>query len=284
MKKIRIKRADVYKALLSLLLLIVAILWILPLVMTVLTSFKSSLEVKKFVKYHNLLPMEWVTINYEDVFHNNGLPLLDVFSNTFFVCFVCIAGQLFISTTAAYAFERLPFRGSDTLFWVLFGLSTIPNVVALVPQYNIYKALGWIDKLPCIIAPLLANIFNVFLVRNFLKGIPKEFDEAGRIDGASEFYIYSRILLPMLVPVLMVLVLFTFNASWNDFMWPSISITTPKNSTITPSIQKFKNNFGNNPERFLAACTMAAIPTFIVYLLSQKYFLKGLQIGAGIKG
>ena len=280
MKKIRIKRADVYKALLSLLLLVVAILWILPLVMTVLTSFKSSLEVKKFVKYHNLLPMEWVTINYEDVFHNNGLPLLDVFSNTFFVCFVCIAGQLFISTTAAYAFERLPFRGSDTLFWVLFGLSTIPNVVALVPQYNIYKALGWIDKLPCIIAPLLANIFNVFLVRNFLKGIPKEFDEAGRIDGA----IYSRILLPMLVPVLMVLVLFTFNASWNDFMWPSISITTPKNSTITPSIQKFKNNFGNNPERFLAACTMAAIPTFIVYLLSQKYFLKGLQIGAGIKG
>lgn len=284
MSKRHMKPADVYKAILSLVLLVIAALWILPLVMTVLTSFKSALEVKKFVKNHNLLPMEWVTINYQDVFNNNGLPLVDIFRNTFVVCITCIVGQLFIATTAAYAFERLPFRYSDTLFWILFGLSTIPNMVALVPMYNIYKALGWIDRLPSIIAPHLANIFNVFLVRNFLKGIPKEFDEAGRIDGASEFYIYSRILLPMLTPVLMVLVLFTFNSSWNDFMWPSISITTPSHSTITPSIQKFKNNFGGNPERFLAACTMAAIPTFVVYLLSQKYFLKGLQIGSGIKG
>jgi len=95
MKKIRIKRADVYKAILSLVLLVIAALWILPLVMTILTSFKSTLEVKKFVKYHNLLPIEWVTINYEDVFHNNGLPLVNVFGNTFIVCGICIIGQLY---------------------------------------------------------------------------------------------------------------------------------------------------------------------------------------------
>ena len=284
MKKKKMKRADLLKLLLSLLLLAIAVLWIFPLVMTVLTSFKSMLEVKKFVKLHNLIPIEWVTVNYDDVLHYNGLPFIPVMRNTLIVCGTCILGVLIISTTAAYAFERLPFRGSETLFWIIFGLSTIPNVVALVPQYNIYKALGWIDHLPSIIAPLLANIFDVFLVHNFLKGIPKEFDEAGRIDGASEFYIYSRILLPMLKPVLMVVVLFTFNSSWNDFLWPTISITTPSHSTITPSIQMFKNSFGGNPERFLAACTLAIIPTFIIYLTCQKYFLKGMQLGGGIKG
>ncbi len=283
MKKKR-KKADLWKLLLSLLLLTIAVLWVLPLVMTVLTSFKSTLEVKKFIKVHNLLPMEWVTTNYVDVLSYPGLPFFSVFKNTLIVCASTIAGVLLISTTAAFAFERLPFHGSDTLFWILFGLSTIPNVVALVPQYNIYKALGWLDQLPSIIAPLLANIFNVFLVRNFMKGIPKEFDEAGRIDGASNFYIYFRIIMPMLKPVMMVLLLFTFNMAWNDFLWPTIAITTPSHSTITPSISMFKNNFGNNPERFLAACTIAIIPTFLIYLTCQKYFLQGMQIGAGVKG
>ena len=133
-------------------------------------------------------------------------------------------------------------------------------------------------------APMLANIFYVFLVRNFLKGIPAAFDEAARIDGAGEFYIYTRIILPMIKPVLLVLVLFIFNSSWNDFLWPSIAITTPTHSTITPSIQMLKNSFGANPERFLAACTMAIIQTFIIYLTCQKYFLSGMQLGAGVKG
>lgn len=280
----RLKKADIYSLLLSLILLAIAVLWILPLVMTVLTSFKSTLEVKKFVKLHNIFPLEWVTTNYRDVLNYNGLPFFEVLRNTLVVCAVNICATLFISTTAAYAFERLPFKGSDSLFWVIFGLSTIPNVVALVPQYNIYKLLGWIDHLPSIIAPMLANIFYVFLVRNFLKGIPAAFDEAARIDGAGEFYIYTRIILPMIKPVLLVLVLFIFNSSWNDFLWPSIAITTPTHSTITPSIQMLKNSFGANPERFLAACTMAVIPTFIIYLTCQKYFLSGMQLGAGVKG
>lgn len=283
-KKKRLKKADIYSLLLSLILLAIAVLWILPLIMTVLTSFKSTLEVKKFIKLHNIFPLEWTTRNYQDVLNYNGLPFFDVLRNTLVVCAVNICATLFISTTAAYAFERLPFKGSDSLFWIIFSLSTIPNVVALVPQYNIYKALGWIDHLPSIIAPMLANIFYIFLVRNFLKGIPVAFDEAARIDGAGEFYIYTRIILPMIKPVLLVLVLFIFNASWNDFLWPSIAITTPTHSTITPSIQMLKNSFGANPERFLAACTMAVIPTFIIYLTCQKYFLSGMQLGAGVKG
>ena len=280
----RLKKADIYSLLLSLILLAIAMLWILPLVMTVLTSFKSTLEVKKFVKLHNLVPLKWVATNYQDVLNYNGLPFFDVLRNTLVVCAVNICATLFICTTAAYAFERLAFKGSDSLFWIIFSLSTIPNVVALVPQYNIYKLLGWIDHLPSIIAPMLANIFYVFLVRNFLKGIPAAFDEAARIDGAGEFYIYTRIILPMIKPVLLVLVLFIFNSSWNDFLWPSIAITTPTHSTITPSIQMLKNSFGANPERFLAACTMAIIPTFIIYLTCQKYFLSGMQLGAGVKG
>lgn len=277
-------RAKLGRALLGFLLLAVCILWVMPIVMTFFTSFKTNLDVKKFVKNYNILPTQWVTTNYQHVLTYAGTPFWDITRNTFVVCAVVIVGVLFISTTAAYAFERLPFRGSDTLFWAVFALSTIPNVVALVPQYNFYKAIGWIDHLPSIIAPLLANIFNVFLVRNFLRGIPKEYDEAARIDGASEIYIYTRIILPMIKPVLMVLLIFTFRSAWNDFLWPTIAIITPSRSTITPSIRLLDNSFGGKPELLLAGCVLAMIPTFVVYLLCQKYFLNGLQLGAGIKG
>ncbi len=277
-------RKKLIRALISLIMLFVAVIWVLPLVMTFFTSFKSTLEVKRFAKDMNIIPKNWILVNYEDVLHYPAVPFFRVIVNTVTVCLCSILGILITSTTAAYAFERLPFKGSETLFWVIFTLSAIPNVVALVPQYNIYKAIGWIDNLPSIIAPLLTNIFYVFLVRNFLKGIPKEFDEAGRIDGASEFYIYLRIMLPMLKPVLMVLVLFTFQTAWNDFMWPTIAITTPSHMTITPSINLLSNSFGNNPERLLAGCMLAMIPTFLIYLTCQKYFLAGMQLGGGVKG
>lgn len=282
--KVPRKRYGLGSYVISIVLLLIAIVWITPLIMTFLTSFKTNLDVKKFVKNYNLLPTEWVTTNYKSVLEYPGTPFFKVTLNTLIVSASVIVGVLFISTTSAFAFERLSFRGSDTIFWVLLALSMIPNVVALVPQYNFYTTIGWIDHLPSIIAPLLANLFNVFLVRNFMKGVPMEYDEAARIDGASEFYIYSRIMLPMINPVLMVLVLFSFNRAWNDFMWPTIAITTPERSTITPSIRMLNDSFGGRPELLLAGCILAMIPTFLIFLFCQKYFLKGLQLGAGVKG
>lgn len=277
-------RMDAARLLLSFLLLCLCAAWLAPIVMTFLTSFKTNLDVKKFVKNFNLLPSVWTVGNYEQVLNYAGSPFLQVTQNTFAVCGAVIAGVLLISTTSAYAFERLPFRGSDALFWCVFALGAIPNVVALVPQYDFYKSIGWIDRLPSIIAPLLANIFNVFLVRNFMKSIPKEYDEAARIDGANEVYIYVKVILPMLKPVLMVLLIFSFNRAWNDFLWPTIAITTPSHSTITPSIRLLNSSFGDKPELLLAGCMLAMAPAFAVYLCCQKYFMSGLQISAGVKG
>lgn len=272
------------KALLSLVIGIIAILWISPIVFSFFTSFKSSLELKKFAKYLNVLPMNWVTDNYRFFMNNSATPLWSMTQNSLFVALSQVVLVLFISSSAAYAYERLEFRGKETLFWTLFGLSMIPPVIALVPQYILYRSIGWADQLVCLITPYLGNVFYVFLLRNFLHSIPKALDEAARIDGANEWGIYSRIILPCLYPAMTVVALFTFSAAWNDIMWPSLAITTTKRLTLTAGIRLLNDSYGTYPERVLAACMLAMIPTLIVYLCARKYFLQGLSFSSGVKG
>ena len=191
---------------------------------------------------------------------------------------------LVISSMSAYAYERLEFRGKEKLFWALFGLSMIPSVVSLVPQYYLYDALGWTNELICLITPYLGNVFYIFLLRNFMHGIPKDLDESARIDGANDFVIYSRIVIPCMVPAMMVVALFSFTGSWNDLMWPSLAMTSPNKLTLTSGIRLINDSYGGRYERTLAACMLAMIPTVLLFLVARKYFLQGLQLSAAVKG
>lgn len=273
-----------YRQIVYLLILLCALIWISPLIFAFFTSFKSNVEVKKFVKLRNVLPINWVLDNYQFIFKNNAAPIVALTRNSFIVSLSQVVLVLFISSTSAYAYERLQFSGKEKIFWLLFGLSMIPPVIALVPQYMLYSAIGWSDQLISLITPYLGNVYNIFLLRNFLHEVPKELDEAARIDGANEWGIYSKIILPCISPAMTVVGLFTFTSAWNDMMWPSLAITTSNRLTLTAGIRLVNDSYGGYPERVLAACMLAAIPTLAVYLVAHKHIIKGLTLGSGVKG
>lgn len=261
-----------------------AVIWIMPMIAGVLTSFKTTKEMQHFVADRNLIPQQWTLENYEYVFHFNAAPVLKTVGNTLIACVASIVLVLILCSLSAYGFERFRFRYKETLFWSLFTLSAIPNVVALVPQYNIYKWLGWLDHLPSIIAPTIADVFYIFLMRQFIHGIPRELDESARADGASYLQIFTRIIVPLLKPILILVGVFKFSAVWNDFMWPMIAITTPARATITPTLRLLSDTAGAIYNRSLAGCVIAIVPTLIVFLLFRKQFLKGLDMSAAVKG
>jgi multiple sugar transport system permease protein len=260
------------------------VVWIMPIIWTILSSLKPSMEAKQYLKLRNIIPIEWSLENYQYVFSVATTPILGWMQNSLIVATSQVLLVLFISSTSAFAYERLHFKGKEAIFWGVFGLSMFPNVVGLVPLFQIMNAFHWLDKLPSIIFPGVAGVFNIFLIRNFLKGVPKELDEAASIDGAGPWQVYLRIILPSLRPVLTVVALFAFTGAWNDFVWPSIAITNPKNLTLTPGLRLLQVSEGTHIVRQLAGGVMGMIPTFLIYLAAQKYFLTGLNLGSGIKG
>ena len=272
------------KLFLGLSLLLLVIILISPLVFSAFSSFKTNKELKKFGSLRNVLPIDWTWENYVWVWNNASNPLPNMILNSMIVSLSQVILCLFVASASAYAYERLEFKGKEALFLTLLGLGMIPGVIALVPQYLLYDAIGMTDSLWVLITPYIGNVFNIFLLRNFLHGIPFELDEAARIDGANDFIIYTRILLPCLYPAMTVVALFTFTEAWNDLMWPSLAVTTPTKLTIAAGISLLNDAHGGRPERVLAACMLSAIPTFAIYMFTRKYFLTGLSIGAGIKG
>lgn len=268
----------------SLFLFVFGIVWLCPLVFAFFTSFKTNVDVKKFAKYMNILPQKWTNENYLFVLKNSAAPFVKSVINSFLVSGITVVLILIIASMSAYAYERLEFRHKEVLFWTLFGISLFPSSITLVPQYYLYDALGWTNKLICLITPYLGNVFYIFLLRNFMHGIPMELSEAARIDGANDFCIYRKIILPCVYPALMVVALFAFTGSWNDLMWPSLAIVSPDKLTLTASIRLLSNSYGDYYERTLAACMLAMIPTFIIYLFARKYFTQGIQLSAAVKG
>ena len=269
---------------LSLILTVVGIIWLSPIIFSFFTSFKTAKELKLFPKLLNIAPLEWSAVNYAFVWDNASIPVLRMIVNSLAVSLTQVVLVLFVASTSAYAYERLYFKGKETLFWCLFALGILPGIISLVPQYILYDSVGWTDTLWVLITPYIGNVFNIFLLRNFLHGVPYELDEAARIDGANDFVIYSRILLPTIFPAMAVVALFTFAESWNDLMWPSLAVTSPDRLTITAGIRLLNNAHGAHPERVLAACMISIIPTILVYLTARKDFLTGLTLSSGIKG
>ncbi|MEA4897440.1 carbohydrate ABC transporter permease [Bacillota bacterium Meth-B3] len=270
-------------------LLVLAAVWLMPIVWAVLSSFKPSMEAKQYLKLKNILPIKWTPENYQYVLGTATTPILQWMRNSFVVSIAQTMIVLFITSTSAFAYERLQFRGKEAIFWVVFGLSMFPNVIGLVPQFQIMNALRWLDKLPSVIFPGVTGVFNIFLIRNFLKSVPRDLDEAASIDGAGPWRIYYQIILPSIIPVLTVVGLFAFTGAWNDFVWPSIALTNPKNLTLTPGLKLLQvseggHGGGGHVVRQLAGGVIGIIPTFLIYLGAQQYFLTGLNLSAGIKG
>ena len=197
---------------------------------------------------------------------------------------VAVLTVLLVALTA-FGYSRLKFKCRDTLFFTIMAISLFPSIINIIPLYQMVSWLDWVNTPMAMIVPGLGGVTNVFLVRQFMLGIPMEFDEAAKIDGASEFGVFLRIIFPMLKPVLTVVALFSFTGSWNDFLWPTIVFNDIEKLPLTAGLQLLQGAYGSfQIGPILAGACLAMIPTFVLYLFAQKYFLQSMALSSGVKG
>ncbi len=266
-------------------LAVLAIVWIIPIIYTVTTSFKSIQEFTSNV--YTFFPAKWVTDNYMTLIQASAsYPVLRWMGNSFVISTTFAVLSVIIVALAGFGYSRLNFAGRDTLFFVLLLISMFPGVVNMIPSYRIVATFGWVNTYWACIIPGLGNVANIFLVRNFMKGIPKELDEAAEIDGASDFRIFRSIMLPAIRPILIVIFLFSFTGAWNDFLWPTLVFNDINRMPVTAGLQLLSNQMGqyNQMGTLMAATCLAIIPTLLLFLFAQRYFLQSLNITSGLKG
>ncbi len=280
-----IKSINVSKYLAYIFLIITCVIWVIPLIFGITTSFRSQTEIVSLG--FKLLPVNWVVDNYITILGNTSTaPLLQWISNSIFISVGHTLLVVLIVSITAYAYSRMKFRGRDVMFFTLLGISFFPNVVNIIPSYKIIHILGWVNTPWAMIVPGLAGMGNLFLVRQFMLGIPKDLDESARMDGATDFQIYSRVILPLIKPILIVCGLFSFIGSWNDFLWPIIVYTDVDKMPVTAGLLLLQDLYGDYRMigQLMAGALLAIIPTLLLFVFAQKYFVQSLDLSAGIKG
>lgn len=206
------------------------------------------------------------------------------FKNSLVIAFFVIIGTLFSNTPVAYAFARIKFRGSNILFILVLATMMLPFQVTMIPIYLLFNDfLGWGNTfLPLIIPAFFANAYDVFLLRQFFRTIPEEMCDAARVDGASEWQIFTRLVIPLSVPVLATVTVFTFLWSWNDFTGPLLFLTSPSKYTMALGLQDFQSQRTMIWNQLMAAATVFTVPIVIAFFFAQKTFIQGIKL-TGLK-
>ncbi|CAM4120837.1 carbohydrate ABC transporter permease [Lederbergia lenta] len=280
LKKISISKYSAYTF-----LIVLCAIWAIPIIFGITTSFRSQTEVVSVG--FRLLPVNWIVDNYVNILANTSTaPILRWLMNSLFISTMHTLLVVVVISITAYGYSRMKFKGRDTLFFTLLGISFFPGVVNLIPSYKIIDALGWVNTAWAMIIPGLAGMGNIFLVRQFMKGIPMELDESARVDGAGDFRIYYSVMLPLIKPVLIVCGLFSFTGSWNDFLWPVIVYTDVDKMPVTAGLLLLQDIYGNYRMigQLMGSAILAIIPTLLLFLFAQKYFVQSINLNSGIKG
>jgi len=206
------------------------------------------------------------------------------FLNTAFITLVDIVAKVMSCSLVAFSFARLRWWGRDVLFMVMLSTLMLPQQVTLIPQFIIYRQLGWIDTfLPLIVPNLFGGPFFTFLLRQFFLSIPTDLDDAARIDGCSSWGVYWRIILPLSRPALMMVAIYVFNITWNDFFGPLIYLHNRNNYTISLGLQAFQTQAGPEWHLIMAASLVAMLPVLVLFFFGQRYFIQGV-VFSGVKG
>ncbi len=223
--------------------------------------------------------------NFSDAMERGSRPGIGAsfwvyFRNSLVIAFFSIVGTLFSNTPVAYAFARLKFPGRDVLFIIILATMMLPFQVTMIPIYLFFNDfLGWGNSfLPLIIPTFFANAYDVFLLRQFFRTIPEEMCDAARVDGASEWQIFTRLVLPLSVPVLATVTVFTFLWAWNDFTGPLLFLTSPKNFTMALGLQDFQSQRTMVWNQLMAAATVFTVPIVIAFFFAQKTFIQGIKL------
>ncbi|MED1203699.1 carbohydrate ABC transporter permease [Heyndrickxia acidicola] len=256
------------------------LLFLFPFFSLVMTALKSPTEI--FELPPELFPKVFHWENFKRAFE--AMPFFMYLKNTLFLCIVNIVGYLISAPLVAYSISKIQWKGKKPLFLIIIATMILPPEVTMIPVYIIYSKLGWINTyLPLTIGSLFGGSFNIFLIRQFMMGIPNELMEAAKIDGAGELRIYGQIIYPLLKPVLTTIAIFTFTGVWNDFMGPLIYLNNPNLWTISVGLQGFMQEHGAQWELLMASATIFTIPSVLLYFIGQKHILKTGSAFTGLK-
>lgn len=273
------KMAPWKKTLLYIALILICVVTLLPLAWMLSASLKLDKDVFK-------IPIEWIPShpawsNYSRIWKE--VPMLTFTYNTFKITIIVTIIQVITSSFAAYGFAKCKFKGRNVLFMIYVATIAVPWQVYMLPQYSMMNAWHLVDTHAGLILLKAFDAFGVFLMRQFCMGIPDELLEAARIDGLSEYGIYSRIVLPQLGPSISTLVIFSFVSVWNDFMGPMIYLNSTEKKTIQLGIKMFIGQYSTEYGLIMAASVVSLIPVVIVFLIFQKQFVQGVAT-SGLKG
>ncbi|KAF2414144.1 sugar ABC transporter permease [Microbacterium sp. B35-04] len=264
------------------LLIALALVMLYPVIWMVVSSLRPNEEI---FRDPSIIPDSFQVSNYVDGWNALAYPFNVYMWNSALIVLGCIIGNLVSCSMAAYAFARLPFSGKRFWFAVMLLSIMLPIHVIIVPQYVLFSQLGWINTfLPLIVPKLLAtDAFFIFLMVQFIRGIPKELDEAARIDGAGHPRIFLQIILPLMVPALATTAIFTFIWTWNDFFSQLIFLTKPELYTVPLALRSFEDaQSTTNYAQMFAMSVVSLIPIFLIFLFGQKFLIKGIAT-TGIK-
>jgi multiple sugar transport system permease protein len=254
-----------------LILLAIAALMIAPFVAMISVSLQTGVRAAKF-------PIDWIPdsptlANYRAILEHSNITRW--FANSLIVAGVGTLLAIGTATTAGYAFARMDFPGRTVLFWAFLAMLMIPNEVTLIPQYILLSKIGWINTYQALILPGVTSAFGIFMIRQYLQGLPKDYEEAARMDGASEFQIYWQVVLPMLTPAIATLGTLQFLNYWNEFLYPLLVTSSAEMRTLPVGLATLRTPTGGLPE-MLAGTTISIVPTVIVFLFFQRYFIRGI--------
>lgn len=275
------KRSAFTTALLYVMLLFFAAVFIIPFLWVLSTSLKGNEQI--FV-----VPPEWIpkTLhfeNYAKVFER--MPFLQYLRNSLLVTGLSILGTVLTSSLVAYAFACLRWPGRNVLFIVILVTMMLPLQVTMIPVFVLFKELGWLNTFKPLIVPAFfgGGAFNIFLLRQFFLGIPRDLSDAARIDGCSEFRIYWNIMLPLAKPALATVAILTFMFSWNDFLGPLIYLSDSMKGTLALGLSMFVGQHATEWALLMAASVLMMIPMVLLFFFFQRYFIQGFMM-SGIKG
>lgn len=258
-----------------------AILLSLPLLWMISTSLKERGH--EFLVPPELIPHPIVWQNYPIAL--TSLPFHLYFANTMIIVIMSELGTLLTASMAAFAFARLRFPGRDVFFVLVLSSLMLPNIVTLIPKFVIFRILGWINTLLPLWVPAWfgGGAFNIFLIRQYAMTLPHELDEAARIDGASNWQIYLRVILPLLGPALATVAIFTFINGWNDFLEPLIYLHDETKRTLALGLLGFQDLYATEWNLMMAASAVLVLPVVVIFLLAQRYFIQGISL-TGLAG
>ncbi|HHV93891.1 MAG TPA: carbohydrate ABC transporter permease [Firmicutes bacterium] len=276
-------RRNLKQIVLMVALTILAVFWLLPILWAVSTSLKPNPHTYRH-------PPRWIpevaTLeNFREVFFTiRTTPIWRAYYNSLIVAICTTFLVLVVSSLAAYALARLDFPGRNVVFAIIVSSLLIPGQITLIPVFLRLHRWGWLNSYKALIVPALAGPFAVFLLRQFMLSVPRDLEDAARIDGCSRFRIFYTIVLPLIKPALTTLAIFTFFGSWNDFMWPLIVMTRRDMMTLPVALQAYLAAFNYMIEAgyILAASVAATLPPAVFFLIFRRYIIKGIAL-SGLK-